>query len=95
MTLADLDKPIGFEIQVKMKDGRMITEYYEIHVGRAPGESSPLLLSRDLMIGRFMDQIEFSQLVSKKDAEEIIRLVESLEDVDNVAKVVKLAVKRR
>jgi 2-methylcitrate dehydratase PrpD len=94
MTLADLDKPIGFEIEVKLKNGRTITEYYESHVGRAPGESGPLLLSRDVMIGRFMDQIEFSQLVSKKDAEEIVRLVENLEEVDNVAKIVELAVKK-
>jgi 2-methylcitrate dehydratase PrpD len=95
MTLADLDKPIGFEIEVKMKDGRTITEYYERHVGRAPGESGSLILSRDVMIGRFMDQIEFSQLVSKNDAEEIIELVEKLEEVDNVAKIVDLAVKRK
>jgi len=93
MTLADLDKPIGIEIEVKMKDGRTITEYYERHVGRIPGEPGTLP-SRDAMMDKFMEQVEFSQLVNKKDAEEIVRLLDRLEEVDNVAKIVELAVKR-
>jgi 2-methylcitrate dehydratase PrpD len=92
MTLAELDKPIGFEIEVKLKDGRSITEYYDVHVGRVPGESGPMILSKDIMVGRFMDQIEFSQLVSKKNAEKIVEMVEKLEEIDNVANIVELAV---
>ncbi|HEY93652.1 MAG TPA: MmgE/PrpD family protein [Dehalococcoidia bacterium] len=94
MTLSDLDKPIGFEIEVKLKDGRTITEYYEVHVGRAPGETDPLILSPDVMRGRFMDQIEFSQMVSKENAERIIEMVEKLEEIDNVAKIVELSAKQ-
>lgn len=94
MTLADLDKPIGFEIEVKLKNGRTITEYYEVHVGRAPGETGPLILSKDVMENRFMDQIEFSQLVSKENAERIVEMAEKLEEVDNVAEIVELAVKQ-
>jgi len=46
------------------------------------------------MLDRFMEQVEFTQLVNKKDAEELAGLVEKLEEVDNVAKIVELAVKR-
>ena len=94
MTLEDLDKPIGFEIEVKLKDGRDITEYYEVHVGRAPGETSSLILSPDTMRGRFMDQIEFSQLISKENAERIVEMIENLEEVDNVAEITELAVRK-
>jgi 2-methylcitrate dehydratase len=93
MTLTELDKPVGFEIEVTMKDGRTVTEYYESYIGGAPGE--PVTLpSRDATMDRYMEQVEFSQLVSKKDAEEIVRLLDGLEEVDNVAKIVELAVKR-
>ena len=94
LALEDLDKPIGFEIEVKMKDGKVITEYYERHVGRAPGETDSAILSGDVMISRFMDQVEFSQLVNKENAEKIIELVQKLEEIDNVAKIVELAVKQ-
>lgn len=93
MTLGDLDKPIGFEIEVKLNDGHDITEYYEVHVGRAPGQSGPLILSRNVMVNRFMDQIEFSQLVSKENAVKITEMVENLEKIDNVAEIIELAVR--
>ena len=93
-TLADLDRPIGFEIEVKLYDGRTITEYYEVHVGRTPGETASLILSADVMRGRFMDQIEFSQLISKENAERIIEMVEKLEEIDKVSKIVELAAKQ-
>jgi hypothetical protein len=93
-TLEDLDKPIGFEIEVKLKDGRTITEYYEVHVGRAPGETASLILSADVMRGRFMDQIEFSQLISKENAEKIVEMIENLEEIDNVVEIIDLAVRK-
>lgn len=91
--LTDLDKPIGFEIEVKMNNGSVITEYYEVYVGRAPGETASLILSADVMRSRFMDQIEFSQLISKENAGKIVEMVENLEEIDNVAEIIELAVK--
>ena len=90
-TLAGLDKPQGVEIEVRMKDGSTITEYYIRH--RASGDPGDLP-SRDVLIDKFMEQVEYTQMVDKKDAEEIIGLVDRLEELDNVAKIVKLAVKR-
>jgi 2-methylcitrate dehydratase PrpD len=87
--LGDLDKAEGIELEVKMKDGRTFSEY----VDRALGEPYKPL-SRDGLIAKFMEQVEFSRLVNMKDAEKIIELVERLEDVDNINKIIELAAKR-
>ena len=50
--------------------------------------------SKETLIGRFMEQLDFTRLVSKKNAEKIIKLVDRLEEVDNVAEIVGLAVKK-
>lgn len=87
--LAHLDKPEGIELEVKMKDGRKFSEYVRTALGEP---SNPL--SRDGLIAKFMEQVEFSQMVDKKDAEKLVGLLERLEEVDNVRKIVKLAAKR-
>ncbi len=50
--------------------------------------------SKETLIGRFMERVESTRLVSKKNAEKIIELVDRLEEVDNVAEKVDLAVKK-
>ena len=87
--LGDLDKPVGIELEVKMKDGRRFTEY----IDQATGEPYKPL-SREGLIAKFMEQVEFSGMVSKTNAEKIITLVENLEEVDNVRKIVALAAKK-
>jgi 2-methylcitrate dehydratase PrpD len=87
--LGDLDKPEGIELEVKMKDERTFSEYVRVALGEP---YKPL--SRDGLITKFMEQVEFSQTVSKKDAEKLVRLVERLEEMDNVQKIVELAVRR-
>ena len=87
--LGDLDKPEGVELEVKMKDGRTLSEYVPVASGEP---SNPL--SRDGLIAKFMEQVEFSQMVNKKDAEKLVELMERLEEVDNVNKIVELAAKR-
>ncbi len=87
--LADLDKDEGVELEVRMKDGRTFSEYVRVALGEPYRP-----LSRDGLIAKFMEQVEFSQTVSQEDAKKLIRLVERLEEVDNVAEIVKLAVKR-
>lgn len=88
--LGYLDKTEGIELEVKMKDGRRFTEYYGTPLG---DPSNPL--SRDDLIAKFIEQVEFSQLVDKKDAEEAIRLLERLEEVKNIKTITKLAARRR
>ena len=89
LALAELPKTEGVELEVKLKDGRTFSEY----VARAQGEPSHPL-SRDTMVAKFMEQVEFSQMVSKENAEKIIELVDRLDEVDNVAKIVELTVRR-
>jgi hypothetical protein len=93
MKVEDLERSVGFEIEVVMMDGSMLKEYYDVQVGRGPLAPDDMP-SKDILIGRFMEQLEFSKLVSKKNAERIIELVDRLEEVDNVAEIVKLAVKK-
>ncbi len=89
LALAELDKSEGVELEVKMKDGSTFSEY----VAQAQGDPAHPL-SRETLVAKFREQVEFSRMVTKEDAEEIIRLVDTLEKVDNVAKIVKLAIKK-
>jgi 2-methylcitrate dehydratase PrpD len=87
--LDDLDKPEGIELRVKMKDGRVFSEY----VDRAIGEPyTPL--SREGLIAKFMEQIEFSGLVRSKEAARIIKLVDNLEQVADVSSITRLTARR-
>ncbi|MFC1949861.1 MmgE/PrpD family protein [Chloroflexota bacterium] len=87
--LANLDRPEGVELELKMKDGRKLSEYVRLATGEP---SNPL--SRDGLIAKFMEQVDFSQTVSKRDAEELIGLLERLEEINDIAEIVGLAVKR-
>ncbi len=86
LALAELPKPEGVELVVKMKDGRQLSEY----VAQAQGTPAQPLPREDL-IKKFMDQVEFSQMVSRENAEEIIKLVDNLENMDNVRHLAELS----
>ncbi len=88
MTLAALDKPEGVELEVRMKDGEIYREYLRMALG---DPSNPL--SKEGLIQKFMNQVDFSRKVSRSNAEKIVKLVEKLEEVDNVQKIVELAVR--
>ena len=45
------------------------------------------------MIAKFMEQVEFTRMVSKQDAERLIELIDNLEEVDDVSEIVNLSVK--
>jgi len=87
--LDDLNKSEGIELQVRLKDGRTFSEY----VDRAIGEPYRPL-SRDGLIAKFMEQIEFSKMISVKDTQKMVTLLERLEEIDDIRKITKLAVKR-
>jgi len=84
--LGYLDKPEGIELEVIMRDGRRYSEYVR---GALGDPSDPL--PRDGLIAKFMEQVNFSRLVRKADAEKIIELVEGLENVENVSTIARLA----
>lgn len=83
------NQPRGVEVEVIMKDGRRYSEYYETALG---DPYNPL--SREGLISKFMEQLEFSQMVDKKDAEKLVDLLEKLEGVDNIKTITKLAARR-
>jgi 2-methylcitrate dehydratase PrpD len=87
VTLDNLDKAEGVELEVTMKDGRKYSEYLRAAVG---DPSNPL--SREGLNGKFMNQAEFSQKVTRSNAEKIIEMVEKLEKIDNIQKIIDLAV---
>jgi len=72
-----------------MKDGHKYSEFVRTALGNPDNP-----LTRAGLIAKFMEQIEFSQLVDKKDAQQAIKLLESLEEVDNVKKITKLVARR-
>jgi 2-methylcitrate dehydratase PrpD len=82
----DLDKENGIETEVKMKDGIIFSEY----VYQAAGEY-PHTLSREALIDKFMTQVEFSQTVSRQNAEKLIELLIKLEKVENIRQIMELA----
>ncbi|MDE3076767.1 MAG: MmgE/PrpD family protein, partial [Chloroflexota bacterium] len=84
--LGHLDKPAGVELEVRMKDGRRLSEYVAV----ASGEPSNAM-SRDQLAAKFMHQLRFSGLVGEKAAEELVALVDELEQVDDVRVIAKLA----
>jgi 2-methylcitrate dehydratase PrpD len=86
--LDNLDKAEGIELQVKMKDGQVFSEY----VARALGEPYRPM-SRDDLLAKFMEQIEFSRFIPNKQAKKLVSLLERLEEVDNVAEITALVAK--
>ena len=87
--LGYLDKPEGVELVVTMKDGQTYSQY----VDRPLGEPYKPL-TRDGLIDKFMEQVEFSRLVDRKDAEKLVDLLENLEEVKDVNRITELAVQR-
>jgi 2-methylcitrate dehydratase PrpD len=85
----DLAKDDGVELELRMKDGRTLS----IYVKEATGEI-PHPLSWDALVAKFMVQVDFSQTVSRNDAEKLVEIIDKLEDVANVKSVIKLAIKR-
>ena len=74
------------EVRVKMKDGREFSEFTALP--RANPFTKPA--SDDEIIAKYRSQVEFSKTVSKKNAEELLKLLNSLEDVDNINKIIGL-----
>ena len=85
--LADLDKDEGIELEVRMKDGQVYTEYVPRPLGE-PYRPFP----REALLAKFMDQVRFSGLVDEGHAEKVIAMVEDLESVDDINRITELAV---
>lgn len=89
VTLDDLDKSEGIELEVRMKNGDVYKEY----VARALGEPYRPL-PQEKLVEKFMKQVEFSRLVDSEDAGKMVQMLEDLENVDNINEILERAVKR-
>ena len=72
-------------VKVRMKDGREFDEYAEIARGdpRNP-------ISREELLTKFWTNIDFAGTVSRDNAERFVKMVEDLENLDSVKKLVDL-----
>jgi 2-methylcitrate dehydratase PrpD len=84
----DPQKFLASSIKIKMYHG---TEYEKrVEVPRGDNDSAPL--TADEKRQKFMDNAAFSKMITLRDAEKILHLLERLEKVDKVAKIARLLV---
>ena len=78
------------DLTIRLKDGKEYTESPIDAKGYILGKP----MSRDEIIAKFMDQVEFSKMVSLKNAQKLVGLIEKLEEADNLNEILTSAVKR-
>jgi 2-methylcitrate dehydratase PrpD len=74
-------------VKVRMKDGSEFDEFTDIASGdpRNP-------ISREQLMAKFWTNIDFSRTVSRENAEKFVKMVEDLENLDSVKKLVDLLI---
>lgn len=79
-------KPGAIELRVRMKDGREFSQ--------SPADATDYILGKpmswDELVAKFMAQVDFSKMVSRKNAEKIVDLVSRLERVEDISEVMGL-----
>jgi len=79
---------LGCELKVRMRDGREFSEFTD-----APkGDPVRNPMSKDEIIAKFRANVDFSQTVTKENAERLLGLLENLEELENINKIVELLV---
>jgi 2-methylcitrate dehydratase PrpD len=79
---------LSAELKVKMKGGREFSEFTD--TPKAYPFNSPL--SKDEVKDKFRSNISFSQTVTRDNAEKALKLLDNLEELDNINRVVELLV---
>lgn len=82
------DKIEASRVTVNMKDGQIFSAYVDCAKG------NPLLkpLSKKEIEGKFRDNAAFSKTISRDNAEKVLEMLNNIEKIDNVNKLVKLLV---
>jgi 2-methylcitrate dehydratase PrpD len=83
-----LDKPLGARVKIKMKQGNE----YEKRIDMPKGNGIFTPLTKADMRAKFFDNVAFSQTVSMEKAEKVLDLIEGIEKIDNINKIIKLLV---
>ena len=79
---------LNAKLEVKMRNGRGFCECNDT----PKGEPVEKPLSMDEIRAKFQTNVDFSQTVTRDNAEKLLGLLENLEKLDNVNKIVKLLV---
>jgi 2-methylcitrate dehydratase PrpD len=79
---------MGMSIMLKMKDGQ---EFFESGALNRDWTKKPW--PKEQIVAKFWHQVDFSQTVSRRNAEKLLSLLENLEEVKDVNKIVALLVK--
>ena len=89
VTMADLTEGNmeSGRVKVVMKDGKEYDKYVEIAKGdpRNP-------ISKEELLAKYRNNIKFSGTVSSDNAEKVLKMVEDLENLESVSKIVDLLV---
>ena len=75
-------------VTVNLKDGRELTESCEFAKGTP--EHNPM--TQDDILAKFWTNVEFSGKISKQKATELLKMIQNLEDLDSVNKLIPLLV---
>jgi 2-methylcitrate dehydratase PrpD len=86
--LEDSPQVGGAELYIKMKNGSLLSEHVQVAKGDV---TTPL--SREELNAKFMTQADFSQAISQRNAEKLLVLLESLEELNDVSQITELAIK--
>jgi 2-methylcitrate dehydratase PrpD len=79
------DEPLAATVAVRMKDGRE----FSTHVDVPKGDVIYNPLTKDEIKDKFRANVAFSQTVKKEKAEKVLDLIEALEEVHDVAEIIK------
>jgi len=86
-----MEKPLGAGVAIKMKQGGEYEKTVDMPKGN--GVLTPLTPAEKR--AKFFDNVAFSKMISLDKAEKALNLLERIEEVDNVAKVIRLLVAHR
>ena len=78
----------GIEVKLRLKNGRTFSEY----VSTAKGDPLSKPLTKDEIIEKYLQQVEFSQTVKKDRAILAMKKIENLEEVNNLSEIINLLV---
>lgn len=79
---------LSARVEVKMKDGRVLSEFSD----SPKGDPVRNPMSREEIKDKFRANVEFSKTVNPRNAEEALKLLENLEELSDVRRVVKLLI---
>lgn len=76
------------KLTVKMKDGRELSEFTDSPKGDPAGNP----MSKEEITNKFLDNVDFSQTVTRDKAEKLLEMLDKLEKLDNISKIIELLV---